>query len=821
MNRKGLPNLYLQKSTPLFSLILIFLTSFFAVLKSQNRAEQALQIFQEKIPQEKVYLLLSQDQFAAGETALFKAYVYHDYEISTISTTLFVELLDKNKKSVSKTLIPLYDGQGHGTIAIPEKLQEDTYYIRSYTTWMLNFPEKFQFLKAVQVYNPTSDQKLVKDEKTTWNATLHPESGVLISGVKSKIAVRLHTKGTPPSEWSGFVTESGDPSKKIAEFKNLDGNVALFNITPEKGKKYSVTVLDNKGQQSVTELPESIDSGINLITENLPESIKYTLRSRSTNAEPQKYKIIGTVNSIVVYKANITKKNETDISSEIPMKDFPNGILQLTLFDLNENVVAQRLVFMKPNQIDVKTPNLKQVTKNLQPRGENEFDLNFTEGFSDYAILVNPIDKDDNPDANTFISNLYLTADLSAKIFAPSQYFQKNANTAALDALLISEKWERFDWESLVNGKFPTLKYMPENYISYTGLVTSNGKPAQNKLVNLIFDSPDAGNSITQQVTDMNGKFIIDNMNFTENMKVSYLLDSGKNDYVQVFFQPNNQFVAYTGTLPEAGYHLETRNKNEPLPTKVSQYLASRDINKKVNEKIHDIEEVKITGKLREKTKKLDEQLSSGMFRGNSDKIFDFVNENQLIAGQTNIIQWLQGKVAGLQVKYEADETGMMTYIPYLRNSKADIYLDEMRMDPGSMSSVSPENVAMVKILRNFMGSNSSGTAIAIYTKRGDMGRNKEKEVNPNLNAGNNFSMLRGFQPETEFNNLDYSGVRAQNINGDFRKMLYWNPLFTVPYGEMSNFRFYNNDEAKKYRITIISVDKSVGVPLFYEEVVE
>ncbi len=791
-------------------------------LYAQNAAENALSIMNQKIPQEKVYLLLSQDQFAAGETAYFNAYVYQGYESSAISTTLFVELLDQNKKSVSKTLIPLYDGQGFGSLTIPEKLQEDVYYIRSYTTWMLNFPEKFQFLKPVEVFNPSSEKKLVKDEKTKWTATLHPESGVLLNGVESKIAVRLHSEGTPPSEWSGFVTSNTDPSKPIANFKNLDGNVALFNLIPETGKTYSVTVKDNLGQESIIPLQQSKDSGINLKVENLPESIKYTIRSKSESDEAQKFKMIGTVNSVLVYKANITKRKGVDASSEIPMKDFPNGVLQLTIFDQSENVVAKRLVFMKPNHIEVQKPNITVTSKNLAPRGENEFDVNYTEGFSDYAIVVNPIDKDDNPDRNNFISNLYLAGDLSSKIFDPSQYFQKNTNTAALDALLISENWERFDWESLVNGKFPTLKYTPENYISYTGLVTTNGRPAVNKLVSLVFDSPDAGNSVSQQVTDSNGKFVIDNMNFTDNTKVSYLLETGKNDYTQVFFQPNNQFVAYTSSLPKIGYHLETRNKNEPVPTKVSQYVASRDLNKKVNEKVYNIEEVKIKGRLQDKTKKLDEELSSGLFRGNSDKIFDFVNEDQIVGGFTNIIQWLQGRVAGLQVKYESDGTGSTTYVPYLRNTKADIYVDEMKMDAGMLNTINPSTIAMVKVIRNFLGgANSSGTAIAVYTKRGDMGNSQDKEPNMNLNAGNNFSVLRGFQAETEFNNLDYASSSAQNINGDFRKLLYWNPMFSVPYGDMSNFRFYNNDEAKKYRITIISVNKDLDAPLFYEEVIQ
>lgn len=815
MRRPQLPIMVAQNAAA-FSL-LFFSSVLFSPLQAQGKAEQAINLFHSKIPQEKLYVKLSQDQYSSGEKIWFKAYAFSGYAVSAISSNLYVELLDKDKKAITKELISLENGEGSGFLNIPEKLPENVYYVRAYTTWMLNFPDQFQFIQPVPIFNPSSAEVLVKDAKATLTASARPEGGNLINGLKTNVAVRLVTAGEPPKQWSGSVSEATSPDVKIAEFKSLDSNVALFSMTPETGKKYVVTLEDSSGNQAKTELPEVQEFGVTLETENKPESVKFTVKSKNAGEKPIKLYLIGTINSEIAYKATIGSKTAQDVSSEIPMKNFPNGILQLAVFDENEKLLASRLLFLLPNRIQVKEPALVAETVSVQPRGENLYNLSFSPGYLQYTVIAEPVDENENRDENSLLSGLYLTGDLSSKVFAPARYFRKEADPKALDALLMSEQWNRFNWNSLVEGKLPSLKYSPENHISYTGIVSANGKAAENKLVNLFFESPETGSSISQAITDLNGKFLLDNMTFTDQVKVSYVLNINKNEYVQVFFQPNNQFITFTGKLPASGYHLEPRRKNAAVPEKIQRYITSGNINKKVYEKVYNIEEIKLKGRKKDQTKELNNQLSSGNFRSVSEQVFDFVNEDQHASGYTNIIQWLQGRVAGMQVNTGPDGT----FTPVIRGSKADIYLDEMPIDATMLSSVQPSNVAMVKVMKNFTGRSGSGNAIAIYTKRGNMGSSPKREANPMLNAGANFTNFRGYQKPQEFQVLNYKGQNGQDIGQDFRKVLYWNPEFAVPYSESADILFFNNDEAKKYKLTIMSMNKEDGQPLYYEKIVQ
>ena len=116
----------------------------------------------------------------------------------------------------------------------------------------------------------------------------------------------------------------------------------------------------------------------------------------------------------------------------------------------------------------------------------------------------------------------------------------------------------------------------------------------------------------------------------------------------------------------------------------------------------------------------LNEQYCSGLFKTYDGTYFDLVNDNATISakGYNNILDWLEGRVAGLQV-YKARNNER---IPFIRNSRAGIYVDEMAVSPDFLNSLSVNDIAMIKIIKGpFAGAiNSPGGVIAIYTVGGD-----------------------------------------------------------------------------------------------------
>ncbi|WP_353146043.1 hypothetical protein [Chryseobacterium sp.] len=793
-------------------LITLLAISTIYCLNAQTKAEEALKIFEQKYPQEKVHLIFNKNSYIAGDNLWFKSFVFDGYSPSAISTSLFVELYDSNKTQIDKKLIPLMNGEGSGSFTLPENLKEDVYYIRAYTTWMTNFNEDFQTLKPITVYNPSSPEKLVINSESKWTASIFPESGTFVEGINTKFAVRLQSEGITPTEWSGYVIDSEKPDMKIASFKGYDQNVGSFSLTAKSGVKYQAIIEDYVGNKQIVNLPNVANSGINLQVVSGDDAVKFSLKSKNIPSGSL-YKVIGTMSNQLVFKARSTKILGQTYT--IPADQLANGILQLTVFDNNENIVAERLCFIQPELLKVKKPTLQSLSLNESPRTSNSFSLPPTSDERPYTILILDGKSDSSEDENSLLSTLWLTGDIASKIYAPSQYFEKNHNSEALDALLISEKWKRFDWKSIITGIFPIIRNKPEPYISYKGKISIQGKPAPNTDMNLLFETPSQGIKIYQVKTDGNGFFSLNGLFFEDAIKFSYQLNDSKipKEQVQAIFQPNYTFIPLTNSLPKSNYRLIQRLSDEKPTKEIERYIITKNSQSFIDEKANLIEEIKLKGHKKDKTKQLNEKLSSPMFNSANDIIFDLVNDNNSAQGSINILQWLQGRVAGLTIESNAGN-----YIPKLRGDAVNVYLDEMPTNPSQISLISTSDIAMVKVIKGIFagGFGGSNGAIAIYTRRGGITGSA-----PDAPTQLKRITLNGFNKEIPFVSPIYDNENFKNIAQDLRNVLYWNPYFKVEPKEIPRVQFYNNDVAKDFKIIIMGYDEKSYIPIYYNEVIK
>jgi len=793
---------------PLIALSLIVAPFYF----SQNKAEEALKKFEENYPQEKIHLLLSKKNYVAGENLWFTSFVFDGYNPSTISTNVFVELYDQNKKQISKKIYPLINGKGSGSISLPANLKEDVYYIRAYTTWMGNFSDDFNEIIPITVYNPSSPEKLVKNTSAPWTATIFPESGTFIDGINTKFAVRLQSKGETPTNWNGFITETQNPQTKLVTFKGFDQNTGAFDFTPIVGKKYQLTVEDDKGIKQTVNLPEVVSSGVNLQVQSQSDAIKFVLKGKNIN-QNAKYKIIGTINNQLVYKANVS--NISDRVYSVPTSQLVNGILNLTIFDESENIVAQRLCFVQPQSLKLKQPSLKDISLSSESRAKNSFNITNNTSISKYIVSMLDNESENPEDENSLLSTLWLTGDLSSKIYYPAQYFSKNRNNDALDALLISEKWSRYNWQTIMSGNFPVIKYKPESYLSYKGKAVNLGKPVSETEINLIFNTPDQGIKYNLIKTDKEGMFALNNLIFEDSMPFYYQINGEKasKSSTKIYLQPAFAFLPFKNNLPSNNYTLTQRSLNDTPPLEIERAVTNKASQAFFKEKETLIEEVKIKAQKRDLTKKLNNELSSPVFKTVDELIFDLVNDHQGAQFSPNIFQYLQGRVPGVQIQMQGNQYSVSN-----RNGSMTLYLDEVRVDESQIATLLVSNIAMIKVMRgNFAGnSGGNGGAIAIYTRRGVSG----STIDPSLPSNLIESKINGYDKEVPFNNEIYAEESARSVPEDKRSILYWNPYLESKSGEFTTVKWYNNDDAKNFRVMIIGFDENNDL-LYYNEVLK
>jgi hypothetical protein len=114
---------------------------------------------------------------------------------------------------------------------------------------------------------------------------------------------------------------------------------------------------------------------------------------------------------------------------------------------------------------------------------------------------------------------------------------------------------------------------------------------------------------------------------------------------------------------------------------------------------------------------KLNEMYATGLFKTTDGTILDVASTNSA-KGYINILDWLQGRVAGLQVY--TSRSGVP--IPYIRGGVPGIYVDEMLVSASYLNLINVNDIAMVKVIKTpfYGGFNGGNGAIAIYTLGGE-----------------------------------------------------------------------------------------------------
>ena len=115
----------------------------------------------------------------------------------------------------------------------------------------------------------------------------------------------------------------------------------------------------------------------------------------------------------------------------------------------------------------------------------------------------------------------------------------------------------------------------------------------------------------------------------------------------------------------------------------------------------------------------LNETYCTGLFSTLDAVYFDLLDDkvSGTVVGYQNVLDWLQGRVAGLNVyssKYNRR-------IPFIRNQRAGVFVDEIPVDYDYLSMLPVTDIAMIKVIKGPFAHPLAGTGgtIAIYTVRG------------------------------------------------------------------------------------------------------
>lgn len=744
--------------------------------------------------QERIYLHYDKSSYAPGETIWFKLYMMQAIYPALESKTVYIDWTDENGKLLLHSLSPMQVGTSFGQFEIPDNYTGKFIHARAYTKWMLNFDSAFLYNKDIRVI---SDANTTSSAKNTIipELTFFPEGGDAVAGVMNKIAFKANDQYGRPVKIKGVVKSSSGVLTDSLDA--LHDGMGYFFIQPKSGETFSANWEDEKKNKHVTPLPEIKNSGISLQLSISGTKRNFLISSSSaTISGSNRIHLVGTMYQQPVF--TVTKELVDRVAQGIiPTETLPSGILTITVFDSQWNPVAERITYINNEEYSFE-PEMTVQHWGLNKRAKNEIEISVPDSMmANLSVSVTDLGIDRDT-ADNIITHLLLTGELKGKVNNPAYYFLSNSDSTMhqLDLVMLTHGWRRFDWEEVKQGKYPTITYQKDTaYLSVSGKVfgaTSSQLRQAGEIV-LLVNQKQSGTQVFTTPLSSDGSFNDKSLILFDTARIYYQLPKAKGvgDVSVQFMQ--NRLPAFSSNAKALGInynHLSDTSGNR-YHLQLSDALA-RQL-KYLKGKV--LATVNVTAKTKSNTELMDEKYTSGLFKGGDGYEFDLVNDPFAVSSM-DIFQYLQGKVAGLQINTATSPPTLQW-----RGGSPTVYLDEMSTSPDMVSSVPVSDVAYIKVFRPpFMGGmgGGAGGAIAIYTRRGN-----DVKQEPGKGLSNN--TVTGYTAIRQFYSPDYENNPPPDSEAkDLRTTLYWNPsVVTAPGKNKALLKFFNNDITDAFRVII------------------
>ena len=764
-----------------------------SITHAQN-IETTLAQYAKDYGQEKMYLHFDKSSYAAGETIWFKVYLMKTVIPDDESKTVYIDWIDDNGKLLSHTVSAVENAITFGQFQVPASYNGDFIHVKAYTKWMLNFDSAFLYNKDLKILSDNKNAAVTKTFVPELN--FFPEGGDAITGVTNKIVFKANDEYGLPINIKGIIKSSR--GQVIDSLNIIHDGMGYFFIRPQDGETFSAIWQDENGRSYTTPLPNVKNTGVALHV-----TISAGRRNFSVTAAPQsvsvvqKVHILGTMYQQKIFDLEEQLVNGT-VEATIPTESLSSGILTITVFDEQWKPLAERITYIN-NEEYVFHPDLTVENKGLNKRAKNTISISVADDIaSDLSVSVTDGKIEDN-DQDNIISHLLLTGELKGKINDPAHYFLNNSDsiTRQLDLVMLTHGWRRFDWQKVVDGKFPEIKYPKDtSYLSLSGKILGP-TPAQLQKANQIILMLTENNSGTQTFTipiDANGYFNDPSLILFDTAHVFYSLANSKGiKNYSVQFMPD--------LLPAVPSYLNTNHFFNSTDTIGNHYhlVLNDEVERQIKYfKGEVLATVKIKSRIKSKIQLLNDKYTSGLFKNENARQFDLVDD-PLASSYTDIVSYLEGKVGGLSFDHMAGKFVWMSNRAG-ENGPA-IYVNEMQTNYDMLSSLPVANVAYIKVFRpGFVGGAGSGTggAIVVYTRMGADGQPL------NGTKGLDNSTVTGYTAIREFYAPDYDNKNPEDDKKDLRTTLYWNPsVITTPGQKKVTLTFFNNDVTDSFRVII------------------
>ncbi len=758
---------------------------------------------------EKLYLHIDREIYSPGDDIWFKSYLVSGINNQLISgfKNIYVQLIAEDGRIIDQRLMLSVNGVSNNDFHIPDTLSKGQYTIRGFTKYLQNFGEESLFNQKIAVSAATDlpDFENKSEEQKVIDVSFLPEGGNLVMNATNYVAFKaINEKGKGIPVTGKIIDETGN---EIVSFESKYNGMGTFVMMPQEGKKYYARI---DGYSGFTyQFEDARIDGITLHYQQKGDYLQFVLN--------RNIKLSSTKNLVLA----VSQKGQELFSEEVEMTGFqfpveiykgffPLGISKITVFDAQNNILAERLVFVRNS--DDKTLLITTDKNEYLPREKVtlkiESLLNPDDGFIETGLSVAVVNTDyfSGDGRNQSIeSYLLLDSELKGPLESPATFFTDEENISAdekLDLVMMVNGWRKYYWDELENYFKKPLPGWADIGLTFKGEVKSlfGGKAVEGDIVEMgPFSSQFL---ILKETTDKLGRFTFNRLYLRDSAQIMLNVKNqkDKNDNVEIFYETAPVFYSVIpfGKLSEVNH----ATREIEIPEKFNRdayyrYVAEQEF--KLAKGSILLQEVEVKEKFRTPP--------------NITGLYGFPTRSYMLSDADrkyqDILKFLEIEVPNVFVFQDEILIGFAKIPPKIF---VDGYIPAFDIQTMSMNEIAKiEIINPSKTFPALFAVNSAGVDVAvgapsnpggiisILTKTGFGKFNDDFE---RIIHGRITPRVRGFSQAREFYSPKYSFENIKNEKPDYRPTLYWSPDVRVEESK-ANIEFFTGDNLADYIVII------------------
>jgi|GEM_PF-4617202 len=412
------------------------------------------------IKREVLHIHANKQTFLPGELLAFKVYILSAHnQLPFLETrNIYIDFFSSEGTMIHRQIIYAEGGSGIGNFLLLARLLPGDYTLRAYTSWSRNFGTASYAQQVITVLGAAPvDSQLVKDDDFV--VEVFPEGGSAVADAETTYGLKLTDKNGRGKKAELTLKKNGKVQQVITT--NVYGFAAV-NVKQTLMDRFELEWTQPNGQVKQQSIASPFTKGIQL---NVPYSLNDSLltvevRTNAVTAKEiwrQKFYLLfhrqGTVHKL--HWVGFANQRPT-VRQQFLKKDFPEGLLHITLFDSSFRPIADRAIYIpnKTKPVVTLDGKLYKDTGIIDLLAVNHKGVPVE---ADLSVSILPTGTKADKFSSSLLSRYLLEHDINGFIEDPHYYFEEDDSIRLrhLDELLLVQGWRSYDWTAILNQQHP------------------------------------------------------------------------------------------------------------------------------------------------------------------------------------------------------------------------------------------------------------------------------------------------------------------------------------------------------------------------------